>query len=215
MINDIPMWKVYEWLNTKILHNLNHSLNVKVIHNVLLTGIISEEKRQVDILIDINNSDYQVAIDCKKYNKKVDIKKVEGFIGMCEDLGVDKGIIISTKGFTKGAMKRVLNHFIIELVILDWRKAFNSVIPELDHYSNLNDICTSCTTKDSIIPGILLWDSPFGLEEKDGSVSVYFLGECLKCKTKSSFCDPCGIISMSTNTSTYKCDCCEREFEIV
>ncbi|SDO03065.1 Restriction endonuclease [Psychrobacillus sp. OK028] len=211
MDNDIPMWKVYEWLNTKILHNLNNSINVKVSHNVMLTGLISEEKRQVDIFVDFNISGYQVAIDCKKYSNKVDIKKVESFIGMCEDLGVDKGIIIATKGFTKGAKKRIQNNSKIELQILDWKKAYKSIITELDYNNNLNDICTCCTTKDSIIPGILLWDSPYGVEEYDGSTSIYFLGECLKCNSKSIYCDPCGIIGMNAKYSTFKCDCCERE----
>jgi hypothetical protein len=211
--DNTPLWKVYEWLCTKIIHNSHNSIDVSVEYNVSLGGKYSLEDRQVDIYYVNNKTNERIAIDCKKYKTNVDVKVVESFIGMREDLDVDKGIIISSKGFSKGAINRVASNNKIELMTLDWESAFNSVIPNLDYYNNLNDICPECTTEKSIVPGIILWDTPYGITEEDGAVSIIFTGKCLTCSHKFLYCDVCGSINKVEN-SKYFCDCCEREYPL-
>lgn len=41
----------------------------------------------------------------KKRGSKLNIKNVEEFIGLCEDIGADGSIIVSSVGFTEGARR--------------------------------------------------------------------------------------------------------------
>jgi hypothetical protein len=68
-------------------------------------GIYSKRKRQIDVLIK-NYQGKTIAVDAKKYNKKVDVKTVESFISMTKDIGADLGILVSEGGFTKTAINR-------------------------------------------------------------------------------------------------------------
>lgn len=76
--------------------------------NVKKKGRYSKSNRQIDILIEqnISGNKVQIVIDCKLYNKKVDVKAVEAFISMVDDIGADKGILVSEKGYTKAALNR-------------------------------------------------------------------------------------------------------------
>ena len=74
-----------------------------------LTGLLSEVPRQIDLLIKGNVSgiaDVTIALDCKCFSKKVDVKDVEAFLGMIEDVGVNMGMLVTTVGFTPAAKRR-------------------------------------------------------------------------------------------------------------
>lgn len=45
-------------------------------------------------------------IECKYFNRKVDVSVVDGFIGFLEDIGAKLGIIITNNGFTPAAKNR-------------------------------------------------------------------------------------------------------------
>lgn len=79
-------WKKYEWLVTKIYYDNLQYKDVKVEYNIRVRGLLSRQLRQVDILItEKYDSGKKITIvDCKNYKTKVDIKKVEEFIGMCK-----------------------------------------------------------------------------------------------------------------------------------
>jgi len=87
-------------------------------------GLYSKTKRQIDILIEqyIAGNRIVIAIDGKYFNKKVDVKAVESYIGMLEDIAAHKGLLISKEGFTEAAYNRA--HFgstEIELEILNFK----------------------------------------------------------------------------------------------
>jgi hypothetical protein len=89
--------------------------------NQKIRGKFSKRIRQIDILIieKIEGIDYKICVECKYYNKKIDIKTVESFIGMAADIEADIGLIITEKGYTKSALKRAFyNPAEIELDIL-------------------------------------------------------------------------------------------------
>jgi hypothetical protein len=87
---------------------LNAFPDAKVVHNVKIKGKISSTTRQIDILVqrEIGGNSILIAIDCKLYNKKVNIKHVDSFIGMIEDIGADRGILVTELGYTEGALRR-------------------------------------------------------------------------------------------------------------
>jgi hypothetical protein len=74
--------------------------------DVKLRGRKSGTGRQIDILA---RSKSPVAIECKFYSRKVDVKCVESFLGMLEDVGIGRGIIITAKGHTAAAQSRADN----------------------------------------------------------------------------------------------------------
>jgi len=101
-----PDWKDLEYLVAMIQKQLSPDASVK--HNVMLDGIDSETKRQIDILVEQSIGQYtmQIVIDCKDYSKPVDVKGVEEFQGLVQDVRAHKGALVCPSGFTKSALKR-------------------------------------------------------------------------------------------------------------
>ncbi|MCI5044978.1 MAG: restriction endonuclease [Aquisalinus sp.] len=80
----------------------------KVEHNAKIPGIDSKVKRQVDIHVSGSVGQYQmdIAIECKDYKRKVDVKRVEEFSGLLHDIRFHKGVLVSASGFSNAAMQR-------------------------------------------------------------------------------------------------------------
>ena len=49
-----------------------------------------------------------IVIDCKDYNRPVDVKGVEEFWGLIDDVGAHKGALVCPKGFSQAAKERAL-----------------------------------------------------------------------------------------------------------
>lgn len=96
-------WKEYETMVYEECGRVFH--HCEILHDIYVDGLFSKRKRQIDIQVRYPNGK-SIIIDAKKYDKKIDVKKVESFIGMVKDVGSDAGIIISEKGFSKTAINR-------------------------------------------------------------------------------------------------------------
>lgn len=105
-IKNSPEWKQLEHLVAAIQKELAPDAIVK--HNVKLPGTQSETERQIDVLVEQNIGQYtmRIVIDCKDYASPVDVKGVEEFFGLVQDVGAHKGALVCPKGFTKSAKKR-------------------------------------------------------------------------------------------------------------
>jgi hypothetical protein len=103
----IPDWKKFEELAAAIQREL--AADARVTENAKLVGK-SGTSRQVDILIEKQAGQFElrIAIDCKDYKEPVDVKEVEAFIGLIEDVGAHKGAMIAANGFTETAKSRAL-----------------------------------------------------------------------------------------------------------
>jgi hypothetical protein len=101
-----PDWKELENLVAMIQKQLSPDASVQ--HNVMLDGLDSETKRQIDVLVEQNIGQYtmRIVIDCKDYSKPVDVKGVEEFHGLIQDVRAHKGALVCPAGFTKSALKR-------------------------------------------------------------------------------------------------------------
>ncbi len=62
-------------------------------------------KIDVSFLVNILGVDYLTLVECKYWNKRVDREKVGYFKAIIDDLKAQKGIIVTTKGFQKGAIE--------------------------------------------------------------------------------------------------------------
>lgn len=99
-------WKEYEIYITRHFQGLFPDTSIQ--HNVLREGLMSKTKRQIDILIEgkVVGFDLSIIVDCKYFNKKVDVKDVESFLSFLQDLKASKGILITNNGYSKAAYNR-------------------------------------------------------------------------------------------------------------
>ena len=77
----------------------------KVEHNVKLQGK-SGDKYQIDVYweYEIAGNKHRVAIECKNYSSLVPVGKVRDFQGVLTDLNNVIGIMVTSRGFQKGAI---------------------------------------------------------------------------------------------------------------
>ena len=99
-------WRMYESYGFGMLQS--RFPGARVINNAHLPGLKSGTNRQIDILVEWKDGgfDFRIALDCKCYKRNVDVKDVESFLGMLEDIRVSKGVLLTTKGYSKAAYER-------------------------------------------------------------------------------------------------------------
>jgi hypothetical protein len=103
-------WETYENI---VFENCKRYFREATIEkNIKITGRYSNRKRQIDILITqyIAGNKIAIIVDCKFYKKKIDVKQVESFIAMMDDVAADKGLMVTEKGYTKSAINRAYNN---------------------------------------------------------------------------------------------------------
>ena len=114
-----PKWKKFEQLVTKVQQDL--SPQAIVTPNDKIEGKITGTKRQIDVSIRQRVGQYEmlVAIECKDLSVPVDVKDVEEAIGLIQDIGANKGVIVSARGFTAAAKTRGENAELILYRLID------------------------------------------------------------------------------------------------
>ena len=77
-------------------------------HNVMLPGYESGTQRQIDVLIEPAAGPFhlKIIVDTKDHARPVDVKGVEAFIGMKDDVRAHQGSMVCPKGFTRAAKAR-------------------------------------------------------------------------------------------------------------
>lgn len=101
-----PEWLQLELLVASIQERL--APGAKVTHNAKIVGKLSETTRQVDVLIEqlVGQYPIRIALDCKDYRSPANVKAVEEFHGLLQDIGAHKGGLVCPAGFTRSAKKR-------------------------------------------------------------------------------------------------------------
>jgi hypothetical protein len=77
---------------------------------VHLPAFRSAGTRQVDVLVrgDVFGiEDATLVIDCKRYDKNLNINHVDQFLGLLDDVAADLGILVTTKGASPKALERL------------------------------------------------------------------------------------------------------------
>lgn len=95
-------WKSFEDLVAEIQREL--APNADVCTNQRILGRKSRVLRQIDVLV--RHNEHLTIFDCKDYNRRVDVKTVEEFIGLADDVGASAAILVAGKGFTQAAKNR-------------------------------------------------------------------------------------------------------------
>ncbi|MBA4381088.1 MAG: hypothetical protein C0406_00845 [Sideroxydans sp.] len=80
----------------------------EISHNIFRLGRYSKTDRQCDVLIEdyVAGNRMTIVVDGKYFQSKVDVKAVDSFVGMLEDIGAHKGLLITKVGFTEAALNR-------------------------------------------------------------------------------------------------------------
>jgi len=102
-----------------------------------LRGLISREHRQVDVAVFASGGARpEIAVECKLYGRRLNVKDVEGILGMLEDVGAKWGVLVAPLGFSRAAERRVQNTSLVLLQLgerearrLNWRELARAVFP--------------------------------------------------------------------------------------
>jgi restriction endonuclease Mrr len=113
-------WKRFE----KLVYEIQKSFagtNATVTHKDYIMGQTSNVDREIDISIKQKVAQFSilVIIDCKDYATPVDVTTVGEFASVCEDVRANKGVIISSNGFTPAAITFAKNKGIDTLSLID------------------------------------------------------------------------------------------------
>jgi hypothetical protein len=80
----------------------------EVLHNVKMPGRLGGQERQVDVLVREQVGQYKIniIIECKDHKRPIDVKGVEEFSGLLNDVGAQKGVLVCPMGFSELAKTR-------------------------------------------------------------------------------------------------------------
>lgn len=130
-VNKSPRWREFERLIARI-HNQLYPNGV-VQHNEHIVGV-SGQKRQFDVTIRCKLGPHETltVVDCKKHKAPVDIGYIEQFRVQANDVKADMAVIVSTSGFTRGAIAQAttLNVRLLtfeDASTFDWKNLFGKV----------------------------------------------------------------------------------------
>jgi len=127
MSRETPGWEVYERLVARMIADQLET-DLCVTPNAHIVGRITGVRRQIDVLVDTRHdtdNSRRVIVDAKKRSRKIDVKDVEAFRGMMEDVGATHGYLVSPSGQTKAAEKRAQASVSIRIVPLDRLEDFD------------------------------------------------------------------------------------------
>lgn len=111
--------------------------------NVHLPGNLSGVKRQIDILIDatVSGVPFRTVVDAKMYNRAIDVKDVEEFLGLMSDVGAHRGLMVTTIGYSHAALERAHRDLAdIELDVMSLSEFKESQAPIAFPYSGPNTV---------------------------------------------------------------------------
>ncbi|MGD9932054.1 MAG: restriction endonuclease [Mangrovibacterium sp.] len=133
-------WRKYEKDILKYFQETYPEANI--LFDQKIQGKYSKVSRQIDILIEGEIAGYQIRIvvDCKYFSKKIDVKHVESFCSMVEDVEAHQGVLITQKGFSKAGINRAhygIQKVELDIINFDELKEFQSfaAFPYIDHFS--------------------------------------------------------------------------------
>jgi hypothetical protein len=96
-------WRDLEEVVEKLQRKFHQGAIIK--RNDFIEGVKTKTRRQLDITIryHLGTSPILLVVDCKRRKSKVDSPQMQSFIGTMDDVRANHGIIVSERGFTKGA----------------------------------------------------------------------------------------------------------------
>lgn len=168
----ILSWREYERAMFNELYYVFRSPEFLVVPDVrTIRGLLSSTRRQVDVAVYRNNIKLPVlAVECKRYNRPLNIKDIESFLGMMSDLGVRQGVLVAPLGFSRSAEHRAAETTLIlqrlterDAVRLNWRELARSIFSWDEGFHREMGDAFDAMFVDADIQRCIdaLWDIPF------------------------------------------------------
>ena len=104
--------KALEQLVAIIQEHLKDKPDVKITRNAILTNR-SGNKREIDVFVQtkVNGVVIGIAFECKDYSRKITEPTIDSFWAKINDLPqINKGILVTTTGYTSGAQREAAEH---------------------------------------------------------------------------------------------------------
>ncbi|MCB9203314.1 MAG: restriction endonuclease [Flavobacteriales bacterium] len=130
------MWKEYE---QKLFDFLKETYpECEIEYDDSIFGIFSKVERQIDFAVRGNLAGKRILgiVDSKYYNKNIDVKVIESFIGMMQDVNANFGFMITNQGYSEAAKNRVKNSN-LKLDVLKFNE-LNEIELTVDYFFNQN-----------------------------------------------------------------------------
>jgi hypothetical protein len=138
-------WERFESLVYEIQRDFAGT-DARVTHKEYIMGADSKVEREIDISIRQQVAQFPilVVIDCKDYADPVDVKGVEEFAGLAKDVRANKGVMVSSNGFTPAAINVAKNQGIETLRLIDskgvdWKSYIT--LPLLIEWTHIEKYC--------------------------------------------------------------------------
>jgi hypothetical protein len=212
MTRAIPEWELYERLIARMMAD-QIPTDYCVTPNARLVGRISQRSRQIDVLIDLRHdtdNSRRIIVDAKKHSRKIDVKEVEAFQGLMDDVAATHGYLVCPNGYTKAAERRAQSSISIRLVPLNRLDDFDpSTWPK----------CEAPKCKDGLVfwdgyPELTLRAVPLSGPNEGQLVDlsyIHYVGKCDRCGRFHVKCLTCGEILAPPETdesdSGHRCNC--------
>jgi hypothetical protein len=200
--NRTPTWLVYERCVAAFTLKEHDDVEVTVQPNVKLIGHLSGTERQIDVLIDSRWNDginRRIIVDAKEWKRKIDVKDVESFEGMMRDCQANRGVIVTTKGFSEAALRRAQDAITITILTLGDLEEYEWV------YEPCYDECRRNTGKYSQ-RGMVLWATCLLLPYSE-MAHIIQTGKCDGCHSFHVWCWECGLKFAVPDYRLVTCDC--------
>lgn len=192
MNQKMPEWELYERLVARMMADQLET-DLCVTPNAHIVGRITGVRRQIDVLIetrhDTDNS-RRIIVDAKKRSRKIDVKDVESFRGLMEDVGASHGYLVSPAGHTKAAEKRAQAAVSIRIVPLDRLENFDpSTWPRCQKAG-----CERGRVFWNGYPELTMVLQPLHASDPTYVRSVHYVGKCDRCGRFHVWCPACNDI---------------------
>ena len=137
-------WKDYE----KEVHAYFSQMypNSKITYDAKIVGRYSKRERQIDVLIedDIAGFPLKIVVDAKYFSENIDVKCVESFISMIEDVNANQGLLVTQKGYSDAAINRAYyGPQEIELDVLNFKELLEHQSLKAIPYTGKNSLLLS------------------------------------------------------------------------
>lgn len=138
-ILDLEPWQAYERAMFNDLYYTFRGPKYVVEPNVKDTvGKLSLAKRQIDIAVfHAENPDRPLlAVECKRYSRKLNVNDVGEFVSRFEDIGAEHGVLVCPRGFSPAAqnLAKAKGIWLFRLPLqsadrLNWREIARTIYP--------------------------------------------------------------------------------------
>jgi len=198
-----PAWMAFE----KDVANLTArvgSTHSSVEYDKKLLGVNSKISRQVDVYVEgeISGIPIAIAIECKRYSRKIDVGEMDAFIGKLRDLAVDKGVFYVHDGVTVGARNLAMSSLHPKVFL----REFAGATLLLEDWDELIVDCPN----ENCIGGAIRWVEYL---QPAGGTDVE-AGYCDLCGTFAVRCRDCDEID-SAEYGEKPCYSCGATYEVV